>query len=397
LFLVFHVVLVSKAMINPVYFQRLMSKLATFYNSVAIIDMRGSLMGNSFEDDINYVAEDFEADVLTGFARRAPGRPAGRTDGELLSNRDLLNGLIENSWGEIGLHLPKAKAARDVRNVFQDWARYPDLQDRHVIQVLLSSTDSGGSTPDVPTKRRERSTLLKLLASAQDDLRSCRSRLDAFEQMWKTLPNLPLGDRRWLTAETLDRVEALVKAEEQQNSVQEQLKVAEAQIHDGEVSFAQSEVLRFVDDHRYTLAPLSVANALAGLPMIGYRRSSIRCAKWKRCHGVPYEVFLNIQKLVTSCQTLSDLPRLTERWIRSKRRPKPNLAAVYLTPRVAVRGSAIHELKDQWHDLKVSIETALKLRTDRAELPYRIFAGYVRNKQNQGQLHAFFREEARIP
>jgi hypothetical protein len=46
-----------------------------------------------------------------------------------------------------------------------------------------------------------------------------------------------------------------------------------------EAHFAQTEILRFVLSERYVFAPINFANAAAGLPHLGWRRSFLLCSR----------------------------------------------------------------------------------------------------------------------
>ena len=208
--------------------------------------------------------------------RRGRGRPSGISDAELLSNRDMLAGLLENSWGEIGVQLPQLKTATDVRTAFQGWAHYQDIQDRHIVRALLRPSDCPSSVKELRAIRRARFRLVESLIAAREEQQRCRARCELIERAARASPDMSEADQRYVTTERANRDAALLKVEEQYLSLDNQRKTIEQELMDSEAYFARAEVLRFVDSQRYTVSPQGAANALAGLPMIGYRRSALR-------------------------------------------------------------------------------------------------------------------------
>jgi len=62
----------------------------------------------------------------------------------------------------------------------------------------------------------------------------------------------------------------------------EKIREIEKEITEIEAHFAQIELLRFVLSERYVFTPLNFANAAAGLPQMGWRRSFLLCARIER-------------------------------------------------------------------------------------------------------------------
>ena len=59
---------------------------------------------------------------------------------------------------------------------------------------------------------------------------------------------------------------------------------------------SQSELLEFIVRKRYKLTPLSISNAIAGLPFIAWRQSTARCIKWPRAQGLRYSMFQELTR-----------------------------------------------------------------------------------------------------
>jgi len=75
-----------------------------------------------------------------------------------------------------------------------------------------------------------------------------------------------------------------------------------------EASFARQELFNFLKSPRYTLTPLNLANAVAGLPYMGWRRSVSRSKKApsKIANGTMYQIFKAIRYLVTNANRNSE-------------------------------------------------------------------------------------------
>ena len=80
-------------------------------------------------------------------------------------------------------------------------------------------------------------------------------------------------------------------------------------VEHAEAEFAKAELLKFSKSGRHRLNPLRIANALAGMPLIGCRRSGMRCAQWEcpNAGGQAYQIFRAICRVVDSRDWGTDL------------------------------------------------------------------------------------------
>ena len=160
-------------------------------------------------------------------------------------------------------------------------------------------------------------------------------------------------------------------------------KNVENAVRDAETRFAQAEIIKFCKKGRYRKNPLKTANALAGLPNIGCRQSSIRCAKWEcpNAGGQEYEVFKAIRRIVDSWDLGTDL-------IRHARRR--------LEPRRPSASRAIMELREKWYYLQPSIKLAVKKRCSMEEMPFKITREYYRRKIKATSVDRLLEQAERI-
>jgi hypothetical protein len=161
----------------------------------------------------------------------------------------------------------------------------------------------------------------------------------------------------------------------------------EASEHRGrrqEAYIAQSELLDFIGSKRYTLSPLNFANAMAGLPFIGWRQSATRCRCTKAAQYFPfqYEMFQEVAR------ALARPPKTAEQAIEQ--------AKNYLLTSKRQSQLSIQRLRDEWYFFRVAIETAYANKTERTPVPYRVFAEYQRRTSSRSRFDQVMQEEERI-
>jgi hypothetical protein len=154
-------------------------------------------------------------------------------------------------------------------------------------------------------------------------------------------------------------------------------------LQDGEAYFARAEFVRFLRSHRYRLTPLNVANALAGLPYIGWRQSAKRCRKHEArgANGGAMQIFNTIRRIVQSCTRKSELIKHAERWLKAHS---------------GTKSFGVLELRKDFYYLRWSIKTVLETGSRRRELPYAIAREYWKRKSTPSNVDLLFAEEESI-
>jgi hypothetical protein len=306
------------------------------------------------------------------------GRPKGIDDGYLRDTRDHLVWLLESTWGEVGWTLQTIKTAADVRRALQSWEQQ---HSKYVVEALQRPSESAATAKTLNSVRRR---LADLNRSARGAYEFQQQRQESLARAERALAQQVSQDEKELiAAEREKRLQAFRSAEAEYLAVNNQRDSLEQQLRDGEAHFARTELVRFRKSRRYTLNPLNTANALAGLPFIGWRQSAKRCRKWEcaMANGLTYGMFNIIRRIVNSCPSRNVLVRHAEQWLRSKRSSDPH---------------AISQLRQNWYYLRRAIESVLKSKPHPRPLPYLISAEYLRKTTVRTAADLLFEEEERI-
>jgi hypothetical protein len=151
-----------------------------------------------------------------------------------------------------------------------------------------------------------------------------------------------------------------------------------------EAHIAQSELLDFIGSKRYTLSPLSFANAMAGLPFISWRQSAARCRRIKAAQHFPlqYEMFQEVARaLVSPPKTVENAIEQAEKYLLTNKRQSQ---------------LSIQRLREEWYFFRVAIETAYANKTERTAMPFKVFAEYQRRTATRSRYDQVMQEEGRL-
>jgi hypothetical protein len=311
-------------------------------------------------------------------ARSRAGRKPGIDDEYLGGTRDSLVWLLENTWGEVGWNVRTIKTPADVSRALQSWEQH---RDKYVVVALLRPSDHPATAKTLNAMRRRLARLNESVRTAYEFHLKRKESLDRAERAMAQ--STSQDEKELIAAEREKRLQAFRSAEAEHLAANGRREKLEQQLRDGEAHFARTEFVRFCKSRRYTLNPLNTANALAGLPFIGWRQSAKRCKKWEsaNANGYTFQVFNNIRRMVDSCPSRTELVGHAEQWLRSKRSSDPY---------------AISQLRQNWYYLRRAIESVLKSKPPQRALPYLLSSEYLRKTTVRTAVDLLFEEEERI-
>ena len=218
-----------------------------------------------------------------------------------------------------------------------------------------------------------------------------KSNCQALEQLqladW-ALTQSPRAKVRLLKRERKKRRKEAWKTLQRDRNLKDAIRDLEAQLKILEAAFARHELFRFLKSRRYELTPLSVANAAAGLPYMGWRHSMRKNAKVPSiaANGSAYQLFKAVRYLGGVAN------KKTEReFIADFRENIPSLPSRYLSPR--------EELAEKWLLLERAIRKAYRIYLNRhnpKDLAFEITKQYFVQIRSQSNVDRVLADQARL-
>jgi hypothetical protein len=345
------------------------------------------LLGNTGSGIDNYMAVSSKSFQLRGgnillnasdaiqLKPKERGRPEEITDEILFPRRDTLLGIFEYHWAEVAWELQRAGTPESIRQAFQPISN----PQRDELDFFLRETTQEATFKEFRAMRRVKSGLgiefRKALTEEREAQEALNNVLGALQDRLSNAGTerlLHIYQRRYSQAKKhLDYLHTRIDAEE--NNLREQ-----------GAFLAQSELLNFIDSQRYSLCPMSFANAMAGLPFITWRRSTARCKKQEENHPFLniYELFLEVERALAGPPQKAKLAieQVKAHLIKSKRQSN----------------QATQTLREEWYYLRVAIETAYSQEPPRGAIPFQVFTEYLRRSSRRSQLDQVLAKEERL-
>jgi hypothetical protein len=320
-------------------------------------------------------------DMLTDRERKRPrGYPQQLDDDRLWNTRQHFRWLVETTWDEVGSFLSKVRTMSRLEEALKPWERRVE-QEEHAVRALLWKGESPADSRLLYRQRKQSGQIHARYLEAYEALEKSWESLERFRVIPAT--QLTSAEQDVICDAIYERARALARAGTEYIALAQQEKDLDALIRDGEAYFARNEFLRFCKSKRYTLNPLNIANALAGLPFIGCRQSVRRCKKWPDdSGGLSYGIFQILERIISTNARRPDLVRDAERWLRARR---PNGKAF-----------AIADLREHWYYLRRSISSVLEQGTTRAQLAAAISREYWKRKSSPSAIDRAFADEEKI-
>jgi hypothetical protein len=273
---------------------------------------------------------------------------------------------FEYCWADIGWELRTATSFPEIRKALSvvptEW--HGDIE-QFLCEQLQPSTPE-----EINRKRRAAERLSQHRRDTIPELKNAAERLERVRGALQANPNDP-----GLIALCRERENTHISLSRMLETLNEEIEKVSEQIRQQGAYLAQSALLAFIGSPRYSLTPLSTANAMAGVPFIAWRTSADRCEKEPASHGYGfrYETFQEIERALGL-----PLPLTAG---EAKDRVK-----AYLLLGRHQKKQAVPELREKWYLLRCAIASTQPDRRNIGSLPYRICAEYQRRSSSLSQL-----------
>src|SRR5579859_714345 len=337
-----------------------------------------------------YIDSDNLAEKMLGWSpeeqpKKRAGRPVAIDDSRLFGAREHLVWLFEQTWHEVGERLRWIKKPEDVLKAIHVWDDPDKNWNQHYIAKALLRSPSTPATPKwITEKRRQLGELNEALQDGYRVREKCRNALETAQRA--STPDLSEGEKAIVQDQVSRRNQKLAQAEADYAALGKREREIREDLLDGEAYIARMECVRFCRANRYRLTPLNIANALAGVPYIGWRQSANRCGKLaaQNANGQAIQIFMAIERTVRSSVRRANLIKEAEKWLRAQRGKKKNLG--------------VSALQEKWFYLRWAIKTVIEAdpRVQTRELPFAIAREYWKRVSRPSNIDRLFEEEERI-
>ena len=293
------------------------------------------------------------------------GRPTVRRN-FLLGARNNWLSMLEENWAEIAFSLLELRrnehsAIEDVQKAFKS---LNGTDTDRFSRVFLQGLPQQVTGTELRVNRIANSKL-------HDKIHAMRSQrlvlLSSCAQADEALKQAVEDDRVVIQEQVRARNDTLLRYEGRLSRMERESKELEHKVRDQETYWYCSELLDFLcGKRRNAIKPLNLANALAGLPDMGWRSSNARCARMPRDSsvGLPYRV---VELMRRMC----------------RRRPKDSKDPPIEFFRIQIlelpKKDGIRDvLGRKWRDLRLAIEDCWKEQHSDEFLPYAITSEFMR-------------------
>ena len=285
----------------------------------------------------------------------------------LLHSRDELLFVLEDNWALVGWELQRAETNVELRKALR---RAEGIRCRG-LEIFCLDYRRETTFAQLQAARDWLQIVLGRLRQAQRDWEKCKNSVELAQS---ALNLESIGQKREVLCPSCEELEtALARTYAKFSQLQIRLMRLQEVIRRREASFAQSQLLDFIESDRYASTPLNFANAMAGLPSIHWRQSMNRCQQFEdgSHERFTYRRFLIVTAVIkTSAKCADDaVERMRTRLVKAKSRDVVTL----------------NGLAENWHFLRLAIRSVFEAERSEGEaLPYRIFAEYQRRVRCQG-------------
>jgi hypothetical protein len=312
-------------------------------------------------------------------SRVRAGRPPSLDDSILQNHRERLVAIFEGSWGEIGWKLRKCRKPDDLVSMFSE---LPGAVFQDVIAVFCIPSTLPASSASLRNARRELRALVKPHRNAYELNRQAEERL---RRVQRALPQAKGSERKLVRKEFVKSKKEFEQMRAPWQSIAERERDLTVHVKLLEASFARRELFRFLKSRRYELNPLSLANAAAGLPYMGWRQSMRKCVKAQSmsAEGYQYQVFKAIRYLTSTARNKAEKV-LVEHF----RESIPMLPHRHQLSKI--------ELAEKWFFLERALRETCRAKSHPKSFPFEITKSYFKQMQVQSATTVLLAERAKL-
>jgi hypothetical protein len=298
------------------------------------------------------------------------GRPLLITDSALESNRDHQHGNFDNGWGDVGWDLSRAKTLESLRKALEP------LRGRPQLGLFVREPRSPATWKGLRESRKAINRLMDRLRIANQEVSDARERLEKARGALLDSESDELLKRMCEEREKTHSfaVKYALQLQNSLNELNEEQRSRESYI-------SQSEFLEFIISKRHKLTPLSISNAIAGLPFITWRQSTVRCTKIPIAQGLTYSMFQELARaFANSPRTAAEaVKQVKAHLLRSKGNE-----------------SSVRKFRNEWYFARTAIEAVYSTKPPRAAVPYRVLAEYCRRSSTRTRYDQVMEDEERL-
>ena len=329
--------------------------------------------------------EQLVEDMEYSFAAPEPeyrrlGRPSQIDDPTLHTQRDRLVQIFEGYWGEIGRSFRSLKTPDDLLPLF---IALNGRSSNDVLSMFCTASTQAQNPIALSKIRLELRQLEKTMLVSSEDVHKALERLQqARSALAQTMSR---RDQKLVRKELFKRRKEAQQLTANNKELNDQHHTLRGQLKHAEASFARGEMFRFINSKRYDLNPLSLANAVAGLPFMTWRQSMLRCLKEKciSANGMEYQIFKAIRYLVSRAEKKG-----VQETVQYFQATIPQLPSRHRLARKA--------LEEKWFFLERVLREVYRRRFHPKALPFEITRRYLKQIQVQTHTDILLSERAKL-
>jgi hypothetical protein len=319
----------------------------------------------------------FESIPLTAVQQpkgKTRGRPKSLPEGELWGARSAWLDLLERYWAQVGWEIGRAKNLQQLRAAFG-----PIRESSGRLDFFVRPSISRATTHTARSTQKRVWRLNEQIRRGYENERELRERLDRARNALQQAKDA--SETAHIESIRQERERAFLAFSAKYEKLQQEERDLRNQMMNEWAYIAQNELLTFIHSGRYTINPLNLANAMAGLPQMGWRQSTKRCQKLQERPGpgFGYSTFKLIDRVYNKSSKRHFLAVFKA---ELRKQPKKNFAAM--------------EMKRNWYYLQRAIKEVLQEKMLPGKVPFRIMAEYRRNMSSRTSVDLVFEEEEQL-